>query len=216
MKAIGIGSIGALAETSEIQRACFNQALAEHKTGLHWNIATYCDAIQKPGGFARLTALGLGDETARAIHHRKQELFAEAIKGVITPRTGIVDLMSECAAQNITMAFVTTTTKQTLDAVIDALGDQIDFDQFKLITHAEHAARPKPYSDIYHFALETLGCIPAEMLAIEDTEANVKSAQNAGITTLFTPGEYALVSSMSASSHQLSYAQCEAHFAAAA
>ena len=216
MKAIAIGSIGALTETSEIQRRCFNQALAEYDTGLYWNVATYCDAIQTPGGFSRLVSLGLSDQIARAVHHRKQELYADAIMGIIVPRAGICRLMADCVAKNIPIGFVTTTTQQTVDAIKSALGDQIDFDQFDIITTANDVAKPKPHADIYHFALRHFDCQPEEFLVIEDTQANVAAAQNAKIKSCFTPGDYAVVSGMTPTTHELSYASCEAQFYKAA
>lgn len=216
MKAIAIGSIGALTETSEIQRQCFNQALAEFDTGLAWNVATYCEAITKPGGLKRLTSMGLSDAVASAVHQRKQTLYKQAIQGAIHPRDGIVELMAECKAQQITMAFLTTTTKATLDAIETALGDVIDFDQFALITTADMVSAPKPAADVYRMALSELACAPQDMLVIEDTEANIGAANKAGVKTLFTPGEYALVSSMKAHGQAISFADCADLFKIAA
>ena len=52
------GSIGVLTETSELQRQALNQALSDFGTGLHWNIATYCQHLTRPGGYARLISAG--------------------------------------------------------------------------------------------------------------------------------------------------------------
>ena len=207
MKAILIGSIGALTETSEIQRQCFNQALAEHKTGLYWNVANYCEMIRTPGGLSRLRNSGIDDKTAKAIHDRKQQLFTNAIQGVITPRDGILDLLAQCHSQNIKTGFVTTTTVTTLSAIKAALSDVIDFDKFDIITTAQDTVRAKPHPDIYHHALAHLGVAASEALVIEDTEANAKAAELANITCLFTPGEYALAP-QAAKAPPLSYDNC--------
>lgn len=219
MKAIIIGSIGALCETSEIQRQCFNQALEEHDTGLYWNVAQYCALIRAPGGLARLQNLGIEDEVAKAIHNRKQALFTDAIKGVIAPRAGIIDLINECQKQNIKkqeikLGFVTTTTPVTLQAIIEALSPVIDFDLFDIITDASHAGKPKPHPDIYHHALEALGIKAHEALVIEDSEANANAAQKAGLTCLFTPGEYQLADSQTMVT--ASYDACASLFGQAA
>ena len=42
MKALLLGSIGVLAETSELQRRAYNTAFVAHGVDWHWNIATYC------------------------------------------------------------------------------------------------------------------------------------------------------------------------------
>ena len=219
MKAILIGSIGALTETSEIQRQCFNQALAEAGTGLHWNVASYCELIKSPGGFNRLTSLGINASLATTIHERKQALFAEKIQGQITPRDGMLDLIAECARQTIKIGLVTTTTKTTVEAIMSALSDKIDFSHFSVVSHAGNVTHVKPASDIYIYALSRLGVSAHEVMAIEDTIANVKAAENAGIACLFTPGDYAAVpvSSMGAApAYEASYQTCLSHFQKAA
>lgn len=208
MEAILIGSIGALTETSEIQRQCFNQALAEYETGLYWNVANYCDLIQKPGGLERLKEVGIDEPQARAIHKRKQQLFSQAVKGAITPREGIVDLIAQCHSQGIKLGFITTTTPDTLQAVQSALSDVIDFSRFALITDATAVINAKPHPDIYHHALVKLGLRSKDVLVIEDSTANAKAAQAAGLACLLTPGEYALTSDLSDKTISVSYQNC--------
>lgn len=208
MKAVLIGSIGALTETSEIQRRCFNQALEEFDTNLHWNIGSYCELLKTPGGLARLTAHGISEHTAKNIHERKQQLFADAIQGQIQPRDGILELIAECHKQKIAVGFVTTTTKTTLNAIMTALSSQIAFSQFALITTADAVIRPKPHSDIYHYALSKLGLAETDVIAIEDSYANVLAAQGAGLSCLFTPGDYAALPTDQITYDKLSYGAC--------
>lgn len=208
MKAVLIGSIGALTETSEIQRQCFNQALREFDTNLHWNIASYCELLRTPGGLARLSAHGIRDDIARKIHERKQDLFASAIQGQITAREGMIDLIDQCHEQEIALGFVTTTTQTTLNAIITALSDQIAFDRFAVITTADAVTRAKPHSDIYHYALSKLGLTAQDAIAIEDSYANVRAAEGAGLSCLFTPGDYALVPRFDSVSQTVSYGAC--------
>ena len=54
MKALLLGSIGVLAETSELQRRAYNTAFVAHGIDWHWNIATYCRHLDTPGGQNRL------------------------------------------------------------------------------------------------------------------------------------------------------------------
>ena len=58
MKALLLGSIGVLAETSELQRRAYNTAFVAHGVDWHWNIATYCRHLATPGGQNRLRQLG--------------------------------------------------------------------------------------------------------------------------------------------------------------
>ena len=54
MNALLLGSIGVLAETSELQRRAYNTAFVAHGVDWHWNIATYCRHLATPGGQNRL------------------------------------------------------------------------------------------------------------------------------------------------------------------
>jgi len=49
------------------------------------------------------------------------------------------------------------------------------------IFSAQQVNQPKPYPDIYHFALESLNLQPSETLAVEDSIAGVRAAVAAGI-----------------------------------
>ena len=74
VKALFLGSIGTLAETSEIQRNAYNQAFEEHGIDWYWNIANYCDLLKRPGGRERLKRFSNGElssETINSIHARK-------------------------------------------------------------------------------------------------------------------------------------------------
>jgi len=48
MKSILFGSIGVLAESSEIQRRAFNEAFMEFGLDWYWNVANYIKMLQKP------------------------------------------------------------------------------------------------------------------------------------------------------------------------
>ena len=50
MKAILLGSIGVITETSELQRQSYNEAFAHHGLDWYWSIANYCELLKKPGG----------------------------------------------------------------------------------------------------------------------------------------------------------------------
>ncbi|MBC7775008.1 MAG: HAD family phosphatase [Phycisphaerae bacterium] len=52
------------------------------------------------------------------------------------------------------------------------------------IFSAEQVGKPKPSPDVYLFALEKLGLLPHETLAIEDSITGVLAAKSAGIQTI--------------------------------
>ena len=52
---IFFGSIGVLAETSDLQRKAYNAALKLNGIDWQWNVGTYCSLLQDPGGQKRLS-----------------------------------------------------------------------------------------------------------------------------------------------------------------
>ena len=58
MKAILLGSIGVIVETSELQRQSYNEAFKYHGLDWYWNVANYCELLKKPGGLKRLKIYG--------------------------------------------------------------------------------------------------------------------------------------------------------------
>lgn len=214
MKYVFFGSIGVMAETSNIQRQCYNKALAEFGTGLSWNVASYCELIRTPGGLERLERLGIDAETAQKVHQRKQELFAHAIADGVPARPGTTEMVSYCLSQDIKMAFVTSTTRQTISAIMTALSKEIDFDKFSAVLCADDVDRAKPDPAIYHRAMAMVGASSyQDVLVIEDTIANCGAAEAAGLRSVFYPGEFALTHHYQQSEQHLSVERCQAAFA---
>jgi len=56
-KAIFIGSLGALVETSDIQRRAYNEALKESGLDWSWDTKTYTELLEMSGGKDRLSML---------------------------------------------------------------------------------------------------------------------------------------------------------------
>ncbi|MCK6691172.1 MAG: HAD-IA family hydrolase [Thermoanaerobaculia bacterium] len=60
--------------------------------------------------------------------------------------------------------------------LLDALDGQI--------FSAEHVERPKPYPDVYEYALEKLELKPENVVVVEDSPAGVQAAKGAGLTVV--------------------------------
>src|SRR5262249_41629106 len=98
MPAILFGSIGAVAETSELQRAAFNQAFEAHGLDWNWSREEYQDLLRESGGARRIAAFAAerGDDVdAAAVHETKSELFrrnlADAAPG---PRESVPEVIA--------------------------------------------------------------------------------------------------------------------------
>ena len=194
--AVMFGSIGSIAETSDIQRRAYNRALKEAGLEWNWDRDTYAELLMQAGGRERLaqlsaaTAAGLSPDQIEAIHQRKTELAcAEIVDRKVSLRPGVADLVRLAKARRMQLAFVTTTYRPNLDAIFEAAGDALSAGDFDVIVSRDDVEHGKPTPDAYHKALQALSIEPGAALAIEDTANSVMSAKRAGLEVVATPGE---------------------------
>ena len=182
MKAILLGSIGVIAETSELQRQSYNEAFKYHGLDWYWSVANYCELLKKPGGLKRLNIFGshlIDSETLMEIHKTRQTIFNSKIEHGLQPRN------------NIKIGLITTTTSNMLNSISNSLKDHINFESFDLITTKENVINEKPDQEVYNLALDKLGIQASEVIAVEDTEVNQSAAMQAGLICYLFAGEYA-------------------------
>ena len=96
-KALLFGSIGAIMETSDIQRRAYNRALQEAGLPWVWNLPVYADLLEQSGGKDRLamlaaaTGFDLPQAKIDMIHARKMEIAcAEIVANRTPPRPGVI------------------------------------------------------------------------------------------------------------------------------
>ncbi|PWJ17017.1 HAD-IA family hydrolase [Jannaschia seohaensis] len=191
--AILFGSIGTLAETSELQRRAYNAAFAAHDLDWVWERQRYYRMLNRPGGRARLAdyAVDAGQSVdVDAVHATKERVFASLVdRSGLEPRPGVVETISTARHRGVPVGLCTTTTPAQVGLVLDGLAPhvtQVDFDWVGDVTMVD---RPKPAPDIYLAALDALGLKPAGVLAIEDTPESAEAARAAGLSVVGFPGE---------------------------
>lgn len=187
MKALLLGSIGVLAETSELQRAAFNAAFAEAGLDWHWSQTYYKDLLSRSGGAGRIAAEAARRSEAvdvAALHARKSTLFRQRLSGGVPLRPGVAETMQAARNTGNAVALVTTTSAANVAAVLDATGlARTDFDF--VLTRAD-VTRAKPDPQAYTQALDRLGHPPAH--AVEDNPDGLRAALEAGLTCTAFPG----------------------------
>lgn len=196
MSAIFFGSIGAIAETSELQRQSFNQAFANHGLDWQWSRVEYAALLEQSGGRKRVNdyAHSLGQTVdAEAIHRAKSEIFQQLLaQSQLKPRAGVSEVMQQARRVGMKLALVTTTSPPNVAAILDALPSAIAAHAFDVVVTSADVAKPKPFGDAYLFALAKLREAPYRCVAIEDNGDGVKAAQSAGIACVAFPGENTL------------------------
>ena len=194
MKLLLLGSIGVVAETSELQRKAYNMAFAKHGLDWYWNVANYCELLRQPGGLKRLTSYSngaLSEDLIAGIHQSKGLFLEELLDDGISCRVGVVEAIDACLRNNVKLGFITTTTPENIALLQEALKSEIDFNDFDLVTTKADVVREKPDGEIYHYALQKFGVAPEDAIAIEDTEVNQEAALQAGLLCYLFAGEYA-------------------------
>lgn len=193
MSAILFGSIGTIADTSELQRLAFNRAFEAHGLDWCWNREEYLTMLEKSGGQERIAeyASSTGQTVdPEAIHRSKSEFFQKSLtESQISPRFGVVETIQDAKSKGLKLAFVTTTSQENVSLLIEALRPTIQATDFDLIVDASSVENPKPDKAAYTFALARLGEKPEDCIAIEDNLGGVESAIAAGLRCVAFPGE---------------------------
>lgn len=191
MTAVLFGSIGSIADTSEIQRAAFNDAFAAHGLDWRWGRAEYLTLLHESGGESRIAAYAAerGESVdAAAVHRTKSEGFRQHLATTgATPRPGVVETIRSARRDGRQVALVTTTSPQNVASMLQATA--LSVDDFDVVVDTTHVTAAKPDPAAYLHALAALGRAPDECLAIEDNSAGLRAAVAAGVRCIAFPGE---------------------------
>lgn len=192
MSAVLFGSIGTLAETSEIQRDAFNEAFRTHGLDWHWERADYLAMLAGSGGRNRIAAYARArgqDVDADAVHRSKSRLFQEFLATAdVAPRAGVVDTIAAARAAGTKVGLVTTTSPENVAALLDVLGPDVRRADFDVVVDLAAVTDPKPAPAAYAFALTALGEEPTGCVAVEDNADGVIAAAAAGVPCVAFPG----------------------------
>ena len=124
------------------------------------------------------------------MHETKSRIFQESLaKGGLTARPGVVDTVKGARSGGWKVGFVTTTSPRNVAALLGALSPQLSADDFDVIIDSSSVTDPKPDKAAYVLALQDLGQVPGECVAVEDNVGGVQAAVAAGIPCVAFPNE---------------------------
>lgn len=193
MNGLLFGSIGSLVETSENQREAFNRAFREHGLDWQWDRDDYRNRLVASGGRHRIAeyAKERGESVdAAAIHQTKSRIFQQALReGEMQLRDGVMDVIEFARENDIRLGLVTTTSRENVDSMLEAVARSIPADTFEVIVDATLVQETKPDGECYRIALRGLGLQADECLAIEDNVDGVRAAKEVGISCIAFPGQ---------------------------
>lgn len=191
MPAVLFGSISTLADTSELQRAAFNQAFEHHDLDWRWDRDDYVAMLERSGGADRISeyADSRGESVdAAAVHRTKSALFQQSLATAeLSPRPGVVETVRAAQDRGWRLGLVTTTAPENVSALLAALSPDLDSERFDVVVDATSVDASKPDPAAYAYALQTLGEQAADCVAVEDNVEGVQAAVAAGVRCLAFP-----------------------------
>ena len=99
-------------------------------------------------------------------------------------------MIEQALQNNIKVAISTTTTPVNVTTLLHATLGKDSEKMFSEIAAGDIVPNKKPAPDIYFHALNNLNLRADDCIAIEDSEAGLESAVNAGIKTIITTNLY--------------------------
>ena len=194
---------GTIAETErDGHRVAFNRAFEDHGLPWRWSDARYGELLRVTGGRERLLhdmstrpdapgGAGEREALARAVHARKNAVYAELMRSATIPlRGGVLELMTECRERGVRLGLTTTTSRSNVEALFRVhLGERWQ-GWFAAVVCGEDVQRKKPDPEVYTLALRTLGLGPLEAVAIEDSPGGVEAARAADVPVVVTRSAY--------------------------
>jgi HAD superfamily hydrolase (TIGR01509 family) len=145
------------------------------------------------GGAGRIaeyaTSKGV-DVDADAVHATKSQIFQDLLQtSGVEARPGVADTISNAKADGIKIGFVTTTSRENIDALLTALAPAVTADSFDVIVDASTVATGKPDPAAYLHALDALGEKAGDCVAVEDNAGGARAAAAADVTCVAFPNE---------------------------
>jgi HAD superfamily hydrolase (TIGR01509 family) len=194
-EAILFGSLGTIAETSDLQRKAFNAAFEEAGLPWYWDPEAWRRLLaQGEDGRARIAAWAeaRGDcAEAGALWRRASTLFLDMLAAVDLPlRPGVAEVITRASETGTRLALVTAAPSAWVDQLLRSVWPPIGRADFAAVVTEAQGVRAKPAPDCYTVALSRLGLAPGACLAVEDSPVAAAAALAAGVPVLGFPGRF--------------------------
>ncbi len=117
-----------------------------------------------------------------SLSDRKEALYREIVRTEgIDLLPGVLDLLQALEAAGIPAAVGSSTPRENIDAVMEAIGVQ---DRFRAVVAAADVSRGKPDPEVFLTAAERLGRSPRHCVVIEDAHVGIEAARAGGFRVL--------------------------------
>jgi len=128
----------------------------------------------------------LNASVEKLIHEKTVVTQAFLSNSAFPPLNGALEFIEAMHTQGLKLAIVTGANQMGLNRTVQAYG----LDNYvSALVSSDDVIHSKPAPDCYLLAMEKLGVLADECLAIEDTEHGIRAATGAGIRCLAIPTE---------------------------
>ncbi|MBM9595341.1 HAD-IA family hydrolase [Roseitranquillus sediminis] len=181
-KAILFGSLGTLAETSDLRRRAYNAAFAEAGLDWAWDTPTFRRLLRhddpiRSHAIERVQVLATARLAARA-----EGIYLTMLEQVrVPPRPGVRDVIDGARSAGVTLVLAAAASPEEAAAVQKAAGlesSNIDCS----------AAAPHVSPDLYLLAVRRMLLSPEDVVVIVDAPDAAQAAATAGLRCVAFPG----------------------------
>ncbi|HEY9076721.1 MAG TPA: HAD family phosphatase [Anaerolineaceae bacterium] len=114
------------------------------------------------------------------IGSRKEALFRQLIRGMVTPLPGVLQWLNQFDAWGLRQAVASSAPMDNITALLEEAGIAVHFTA--IVSGSRMIGKPAP--DLFLAAAACLGASPATSLVIEDAPVGVEAAKKAGMHCL--------------------------------
>jgi HAD superfamily hydrolase (TIGR01509 family) len=206
LKAIIFDCDGVLVDTErDGHRVGFNRAFKAMGIDAEWSVELYGRLLLVAGGKERMRAYfdefgwpagtdtdAAKDELILALHKTKTQITSDLVsEGSMPIRPGILRIIDEAIANNVTLGVCTTSNAQFIDAVLDLMGPERKA-KFAFVHAGDVVKKKKPNPEIYELAKQSLGLPVNQCIVVEDSRNGLLAATGAGLPTIITTSTYTI------------------------
>jgi beta-phosphoglucomutase-like phosphatase (HAD superfamily) len=177
MKALLLGSLDVLCDTTGLWRSATRQAFGDHRLDFRARRVSgvVARAVPRP---ADRRAVPVG-----AVLRSRRDHFARALAlGPLVRRPGLGAVLSAAEARGVRLGLVTTTPLDWTVSVLNGL--RLAPELFDAIITQRDVTAGKPAPDCYHLAAAMLSTAPEDCLALERGAAGAGAARGAGMRVI--------------------------------
>lgn len=185
-KAICLDVDGVLVDSEKLFNACWCKAAEEEGYEMTFEQALELRSLDSTLAKELFKSWYGHEEAYPAIRQRRKAIMAERTKTEkLEGKPGVAEFLNTLKELPIKVVIVTSSPLPRITEYLGSAG--IDINLFDAVVTTEKVKRGKPFPDVYQYVCDTIGCLPSECIAIEDSPNGVKSAHYAGCYTIMVP-----------------------------